>query len=309
MRVLDPDSSPKEVGGGGLSLTDMFFVHEAVYQHGIGVTQWMLSWTEGPNQMLMQLSADQKQRYLAPLMRGEETAAYAITEYRGGSDVLGMQTQAKRRGDEWSINGTKAQCGKTLGDVAWKIKHEMALSRSSREKARVVRRFGDELSMELGANLIGFTRDTRADRGRDPPLGSAEPGHRAHCRFEHAGLSAAPSGVGGTDNAGLGVGEQNRCAVGSQDAKGDASAPGDDGVRLRPLFDGPGLLDHGDFGGLDLIDRVQILAAEAEVTHGAIHVLAHSLGIVPGSEATIKRREQAFADAALAGEESVAYSA
>jgi acyl-CoA dehydrogenase len=44
---------PKEVGGGGFSLTDMFFVHEAVYQHGIGVTQWMLSWTEGPNRMLM----------------------------------------------------------------------------------------------------------------------------------------------------------------------------------------------------------------------------------------------------------------
>ncbi len=99
---------PKEVGGGSFSLTDMFFVHEAVYQHGIGVSQWMLSWTEGPNQMLMNLSEDQKQRYLLPLMRGEQTAAYAITEYRGGSDVLGMQTRAERRGDEWSINGTKA---------------------------------------------------------------------------------------------------------------------------------------------------------------------------------------------------------
>src|SRR6267142_2635331 len=47
---------PREVGGGGFSLTDMFFVHEAVYQYGIGVTQWMLSWTEGPNRMLMFLT-------------------------------------------------------------------------------------------------------------------------------------------------------------------------------------------------------------------------------------------------------------
>ena len=31
---------PTEVGGGSFSLTDMFFVHEAVYQHGIGVTHW-----------------------------------------------------------------------------------------------------------------------------------------------------------------------------------------------------------------------------------------------------------------------------
>lgn len=99
---------PKEVGGGGFSLTDMFFVHEAVYQHGIGVTQWMLSWTEGPNRMLMFLTDEQKQKYLAPMMRGEWTAAYAITEYRGGSDVLGMETRAERRGDEWVLNGTKA---------------------------------------------------------------------------------------------------------------------------------------------------------------------------------------------------------
>jgi acyl-CoA dehydrogenase len=99
---------PKEVGGGGFSLTDMFFVHEAVYQHGIGVTQWMLSWTEGPNRMLMFLNDEQKQRYLLPMVRGEQTAAYAITEYRGGSDVLGMETRGERQGDEWVINGTKA---------------------------------------------------------------------------------------------------------------------------------------------------------------------------------------------------------
>ena len=99
---------PKEVGGGGFSLTDMFFVHEAVYQHGIGVTQWMLSWTEGPNRMLMFLNDEQKQKYLLPMMCGEKTAAYAITEYRGGSDVLGMETRGERHGDEWIINGTKA---------------------------------------------------------------------------------------------------------------------------------------------------------------------------------------------------------
>jgi alkylation response protein AidB-like acyl-CoA dehydrogenase len=31
-----------------------------------------------------------------------------MSEYRGGSDVLGMETRAERRGDEWIINGTKA---------------------------------------------------------------------------------------------------------------------------------------------------------------------------------------------------------
>src|SRR5262249_199637 len=99
---------PKEVGGGGFSLTDMFFVHEAVYQHGIGVTQWMLSWTEGPNRMLMFLTEEQRQKYLLPMMRGGGTAAYGIGECRGGSDVVGMETRGEQRGDEWVINGTKA---------------------------------------------------------------------------------------------------------------------------------------------------------------------------------------------------------
>ena len=99
---------PQAVGGGGFSLTDMFFVHEAVYQHGIGVAQWMLSWTEGPNHMLMFLTEEQQQKYLLPLVRGETTAAYAITEYRGGSDVLGMETRAEKHGDSWVVNGTKA---------------------------------------------------------------------------------------------------------------------------------------------------------------------------------------------------------
>ena len=58
---------PKAVGGGGFGLTDMFFVHEAVYQHGIGVTQWLLSWTEGPNPMLMVLTEEQRQKYLLPI--------------------------------------------------------------------------------------------------------------------------------------------------------------------------------------------------------------------------------------------------
>ena len=99
---------PTEVGGGGFCLTDMFFVHEAVYRHGIGVAQWLLSWTEGPNRMLMFLTPEQQRKYLLPLVRGDATAAYAITEYRGGSDVLGMETRAEKHGDAWVVNGTKA---------------------------------------------------------------------------------------------------------------------------------------------------------------------------------------------------------
>ena len=40
---------------------------------------------------------DQKQRYLAPAIRGEKIAALGITEPDAGSDVAGIQTQATAR--------------------------------------------------------------------------------------------------------------------------------------------------------------------------------------------------------------------
>ena len=44
---------------------------------------------------------------------------------------------------------------------------------------------------------------------------------------------AAPAGMGGADHAGLGVGEQDRRAVGGDDAERDAGAVGHHGVGAR----------------------------------------------------------------------------
>jgi alkylation response protein AidB-like acyl-CoA dehydrogenase len=50
---------------------------------------------------------DQKQRYLAPAIRGERIACLGITEPGAGSDVANIQTSAVRQGDEWVITGNK----------------------------------------------------------------------------------------------------------------------------------------------------------------------------------------------------------
>ena len=50
---------------------------------------------------------DQKRRWLPMLARGEKLSTFAVTEPTGGSDVLGIQTTAKREGDEYVINGRK----------------------------------------------------------------------------------------------------------------------------------------------------------------------------------------------------------
>jgi butyryl-CoA dehydrogenase len=50
---------------------------------------------------------EQKQKYLAPLARGEKVGAFGLTEPQAGSDAGATRTRAVRDGDEWVINGQK----------------------------------------------------------------------------------------------------------------------------------------------------------------------------------------------------------
>jgi alkylation response protein AidB-like acyl-CoA dehydrogenase len=52
-------------------------------------------------------SEEQKQRYLAPLARGEMLGAFAVTEPDAGSDPGGMTTRAEEKGDHYLVNGSK----------------------------------------------------------------------------------------------------------------------------------------------------------------------------------------------------------
>jgi alkylation response protein AidB-like acyl-CoA dehydrogenase len=52
-------------------------------------------------------SEAQKQKYVVPLARGEQLAAWGLTEAASGSDAAAMRTTAVRDGDGWMINGTK----------------------------------------------------------------------------------------------------------------------------------------------------------------------------------------------------------
>lgn len=98
---------PAEVGGGGLSLTEMFFVQEALYRRGLGLFLAALAWTDGPTPILLHLDEERRRRYLYPAMRGEKQCVFAVTEAGAGSDVLGIQTTARREGREWVLNGHK----------------------------------------------------------------------------------------------------------------------------------------------------------------------------------------------------------
>ncbi len=50
---------------------------------------------------------EQKEKYLAPTLRGEKFCAEALTEPRGGSDFFGATTRAEKQGDEYVLTGQK----------------------------------------------------------------------------------------------------------------------------------------------------------------------------------------------------------
>jgi acyl-CoA dehydrogenase len=52
-------------------------------------------------------TAEQKERFVGPVIRGEKIAALAITEPNGGSDVAALKTRATRDGDFFVVDGAK----------------------------------------------------------------------------------------------------------------------------------------------------------------------------------------------------------
>lgn len=55
-------------------------------------------------------TAEQKQRYLVPFLRGETKFSISISEPNSGSDAASLQTKAVSDGGEWVINGNKTWC-------------------------------------------------------------------------------------------------------------------------------------------------------------------------------------------------------
>ncbi|MDA2893322.1 acyl-CoA dehydrogenase family protein [Mycolicibacterium sp. BiH015] len=64
-------------------------------------------------------SDEQKRRWLPAMSRFEKIGAFGLTEPHGGSDVAGgMQTTARRDGDDWVLNGAKRWIGNaTFADI------------------------------------------------------------------------------------------------------------------------------------------------------------------------------------------------
>lgn len=59
------------------------------------------------NQIYLNGTEEQKQRYLPPLIQGKKIGALAMSEANAGSDVVSMQLSAVLEGDQYRLSGTK----------------------------------------------------------------------------------------------------------------------------------------------------------------------------------------------------------
>ncbi len=94
---------PAEYGGGGLDQLTFTLLERELGRASMALGVW---WGR-PSNILCAGNADQRERYLAPCVRGEKMDALAMTEPDAGSDLRGMKCIARREGGDWVLNGTK----------------------------------------------------------------------------------------------------------------------------------------------------------------------------------------------------------
>jgi acyl-CoA dehydrogenase len=109
---------PESVGGQGLSNLGMTLLVEDAARSGMRLAAYALAPPnpEGPTPLLLDLPPHLRDVYLKPLVAGETTMCFALTEPEAGSDAQAIRTRAERDGDEWVLNGTKHYI--TNGDLA-----------------------------------------------------------------------------------------------------------------------------------------------------------------------------------------------
>src|SRR5262249_49902936 len=99
---------PEEYGGAGLSALDYCICLEELARVDPGVALSVAPHNGLCAAHIFRFGNDaQKQKYLAPLARGERIGAWGLTESTSGSDAAGMRTVATRAGACWVLNGSK----------------------------------------------------------------------------------------------------------------------------------------------------------------------------------------------------------
>jgi alkylation response protein AidB-like acyl-CoA dehydrogenase len=98
---------PVEYGGQGLTNAEQIAFSSEARNYSLPTGAFVIG-LGMPGPTILELGTEaQKQRYLPPMLRGEEIWCQLFSEPGAGSDVASLQTSAVRDGDEWVLNGQK----------------------------------------------------------------------------------------------------------------------------------------------------------------------------------------------------------
>jgi glutaryl-CoA dehydrogenase (non-decarboxylating) len=123
---------PEEYGGAGLDYLSLGLACEEL-EYVDTHLRVIMSVHVGLNSMTLQCwgTEEQKRKYLVPQAKGEKIATYGLTEPNAGSDAVGIQTTAVKKGDRYVLNGEKIWI--SLADVA---DHFLVIAWTNQEKKK-----------------------------------------------------------------------------------------------------------------------------------------------------------------------------
>lgn len=98
---------PESVGGAGLPFLGRCILEMELHSHDTVFFEDVLGGGGGPTPILLAGTPTQQERFLAPLMAGETTTCFALSEPDAGSDASNLRTRAMPAEGGWVLNGTK----------------------------------------------------------------------------------------------------------------------------------------------------------------------------------------------------------
>ena len=102
---------PEALGGGGLGHLAYYVGWEELFRT-CGPQNWLMlyvisHWAFGPSRLLEKVTPRAREEILAPLMAGEKSMCFGLSEPGAGSDAAALKTRAVPDGDGWRISGRK----------------------------------------------------------------------------------------------------------------------------------------------------------------------------------------------------------
>ena len=123
---------PEEMGGAGMDYVSLGLASEEL-EYVDTHLRVIMSVHVGLNCMTLMCwgTEAQKKKYLVPQAKGEKIATYGLTEPNAGSDAVGIQTTAVKKGGYYVLNGEKVWI--SLADVA---DHFLVIAWTDQEKKK-----------------------------------------------------------------------------------------------------------------------------------------------------------------------------